>query len=304
MEKARTRATALAPSWRWTAARSGRLICASKEQVRDVAGEESEWWLPESDLGLLRLNPEDAPAAAFRPRDDAPQLAFRPPGVPAEATDRSALDELSSRAQGSNDPLAILDAAGQPLPLLPSTSLPPTPTVTPLMIVPQTPRSSRRSSSIPRTPTSTRTRGRSKTPPRLQHAPLPPVPEEHGQRPTLELPVLPPEDQPGASRQTTSGASSVPTLPHQDQPGASRQTTSGASSVPTLPHQDQPGASGQTTPLNMSPIRYLLQALRLCFVLIAVNNIASFWTARMCVHVAQVRVPRPHLCKLKVGSMK
>ena len=216
----------------WIRNMRGRLICASKEQVRDVAGEESEWWLPESDLRLLRLNPDDAAAAAFRPRDDAPQLAFRPQGVPAEATDRSALDELSSRAHGfDNNPLAPLDAAGQPLPL-PSTSAAPTPTVTPLLIVPQTPRTSRRSTSAPRTPTSTRTtRGRSKTPPRLQQAPLPPVPEEQGQLPGPELPVLPPQDQSGASRQTTPGASSTQTLPHQDQPGASRQTTPGASTM-------------------------------------------------------------------------
>ncbi|CAE7400538.1 GIP [Symbiodinium sp. CCMP2456] len=128
----------------WLRNTRGRLVSCSREQVRDVAGEE-EWWAPsQSDLDLLKKSDQDL--------SDKHSLAFRSEDVPGPSQDQAALDVLDSELQPSTlpvpeapvpAPLPVLDAIGQPV------SGGQVPLVAPLMLIPPTPRSA---PGTPRTP--------------------------------------------------------------------------------------------------------------------------------------------------------
>ena len=173
----------------WVRNNRGRLVLVSKEQCRDVCGEE-EWWQPDqADLDLLKNCDQDLA------RKHA--LAFQPPlRPPTPAGDERVLDELAAApdalpphpAEPEIPALPPLDAAGQPV--LTDTAAP---LVAPLMIVPPTPRGGR-SPGTPRpsTPSRTSSRARSTTP-RRSLRPLAPVPEETP--PTLStIPSVPKAD--------------------------------------------------------------------------------------------------------------
>ena len=134
----------------WIRNSRGRLVSCSREQVRDVAGEE-EWWVPsQSDLDLLKKSDQDLSekhSLAFR-ADDRPgpsqeqaaldtldaqlqdlsekhSLAFRADDRPGPSQEQAALDTLDAQLQPALDvPVqpqlpalpALLDAAGNPLP--------------------------------------------------------------------------------------------------------------------------------------------------------------------------------------------
>ncbi|CAE7457471.1 unnamed protein product, partial [Symbiodinium necroappetens] len=118
----------------WLRNTRGRLVSCSREQVRDVGGEE-EWWAPsQQDLDLLKKSDQDLA--------DKHSLAFRSDDVPGPGQDQAALDMLDSALQPATlsvpatpSSLPVLDAAGQPVP---EGQIP---LVAPLMLVPPTPRS-------------------------------------------------------------------------------------------------------------------------------------------------------------------
>ena len=198
----------------WIRNNRGRLVSASREQVRDVAGEE-EWWAPsQTDLDLLKNSDQDLA--------EKHSLAYRinPAAVPDAADDGRAV--AGAEAPFAELPeLPPLDAAGDPLPQ--GAVAAPVPMLTPTMMVPATPR---RSSSAPRTPTA---RTRSKTPPRLQS--LPSVREARPLGPSVssrtERAELQPLPSQGASRsQSASSRTETPELrPLPSQGAFSRQTT-------------------------------------------------------------------------------
>ncbi|OLP93808.1 hypothetical protein AK812_SmicGene24243 [Symbiodinium microadriaticum] len=246
----------------WIRNTRGRLISASKEQVRAVGGEE-EWWAPsQDDLDLLKKSDQDL-------SDKHSSTAFRLPDgdVPRPSEDQSVAAELDFQLRAvSPGPRPVLDALGQPVldaagQMVPAVSAPAM--LPPLMLVPPTPRSK-----VPSTPRS-RGRSRSKTPARrsLQSVPeqqalppeqqaLPPEqqalpPEQQALPPEQQaLPpeqqALPPEQQalPESSGyvpmpQVSGGHATVP-MPQvssgggQDQPGSqetSRQVSSGSAGV-------------------------------------------------------------------------
>ena len=175
---------ALDGSTLWIRNNRGRLISASKEQVRAVGGEE-EWWAPsQSDLDLLKKSDQDL-------SEKHSTLAFRAPPGPQASDDQAVVAELDFQLRAQSPaPRALLDQSGQPVldaegQPLPATPAPPM--MPPSMLVPPTPRST---ANLPGTPRG-RARSRSKTPARQT---LPPVPEQQA-LPPPEPQALPPEHQ-------------------------------------------------------------------------------------------------------------
>ena len=232
----------------WVRNSRGRLVSCSREQVRDVAGEE-EWWAPsQDDLDLLKKSDQDLA--------DKHSLAFRAEGQPDDRSQRAALDALDSALQPALQPTSpisqppvspepmqrpLLDAAGTPLPPELQRQAP---LVAPLLVIPPTPRS------MPGTPRA-RARSRSKTPtpgrralPAVpeqraplpeQRAPLPeqraPLPEQRAPLPEQQVPLLR-ESLPGSSVASGTSGPSGPSRQTSGREESSRRmsSTSGAAS--------------------------------------------------------------------------
>ncbi|CAE7560935.1 GIP [Symbiodinium sp. CCMP2456] len=108
----------------WIRNTRGRLVSASKEQVRSVGGEE-EWWAPsQADLDLLKKSDQDL-------ADKYSNLAFRANAPAAVGADQAVAAELDFQLRApSPAPRALLDQAGQPVldadgQLVPATPAPP-----------------------------------------------------------------------------------------------------------------------------------------------------------------------------------
>ncbi|CAE7889819.1 RE1 [Symbiodinium microadriaticum] len=100
---------ALDGSTLWIRNNRGRLISASKEQVRAVGGEE-EWWAPsQSDLDLLKKSDQDL-------SEKHSTLAFRAPPGPQASDDQAVVAELDFQLRAQSPaPRALLDQSGQPV---------------------------------------------------------------------------------------------------------------------------------------------------------------------------------------------
>ena len=230
----------------WIRNNRGRLISASKEQVRQVFGEE-EWWTPSvEDLRLLKNSDQDlATKHAAAPHPPAapdvgptPGVAFRLPAadVPDEFSDSAAEAALRARLQ----PLPALDGAGQPLqdasgqPLTAST---PSPMLAPLMLIPSTPKA------VPATPRA-RARSRSKTPTPSRRTSLVPVPETSALAAPLPAPRMSslsePQAQPSEQRSSPSEPRAQPSE-QRSSPSEPRAQPSEQRSSPSEPQSQRPG---------------------------------------------------------------
>ncbi|CAE7806594.1 RE1, partial [Symbiodinium necroappetens] len=95
----------------WIRNTRGRLVSASKEQVRSIGGEE-EWWAPsQADLDLLKKSDQDLDAKHS-------PLAFRLPdgSVPRAGDDQAVAAELDFQLRAASPaPRPVLDADGRPV---------------------------------------------------------------------------------------------------------------------------------------------------------------------------------------------
>ena len=222
----------------WIRNTRGRLISASKEQVRSVGGEE-EWWTPSpEDLRLLKnadqdLSDKHSASAAAGPTlgPSTSTLAFRVPegAVPSELSDLQAVDDLQL-ALNEPAPLPALDGAGRPLldaSGRPTPSTPAPPMLAPLQMVPATPKAPQTQRSAPGTPRP-RSRPRSRTPSRVLDA----VPETQALAPP-EQTASPSEPKPLSSAEQRASPSEPQPLssqprasPSEPQPLTSEQRAS------------------------------------------------------------------------------